>query len=170
MWKTVATAMLAIGMFFAVVVLADGDAKPFSTTEPAPATQPDSSDWGGWYSIKRIIIPPDSAWRKDPHLNHPPDLYIIVKKDGTKICRASDDVKGWEVEFPKASRNNYWIDGDVNTTYTVEVWEDDWTPPDTMVVTIVNIKVLDFKSPLHEHLAEIDDPKRAITVEFEKMK
>jgi len=149
----------------ATCVIADDSPGGVPSTAPSAAATSAAS-----YRIKSVIIPPDSAWRQDNALNHPPSIYIVVKKDGTQIGDDSDHVRGWEVEFPENSEDYYWIDGDDSTSYTVEVWDHHNWSSDQMIVSIIKLKMQDFEKPIHEHLSAIDPPDRAVQVEFELKK
>lgn len=61
-----------------------------------------------WFRLVNVDIPPDSPLRNSPNIDHPPDLYVVVKKDGTALGKGSTIQKGWSVDFPKGKPENEW--------------------------------------------------------------
>lgn len=144
-------------------------AMSLSLSAPASDTGPTSEPVSGSYRIVRIVIPTDSPYRKSSDLNHPPNLYVCLRKNGEKIGKESETVKGWEVEFADHERNRYRIDADDNVSYVVEVWDHNSVESDQQVLTITGLHAADFDKPILERIANIDPPERAVHVEFQRV-
>ena len=130
--------------------------QPEHTTEPIPDTRV--------FRLHRVLIPPDSPHRMNGDLNNPPLLYLVIRENGQKLGKASDDMRGWEVEYPKKNRNIWSLSGSPNTSYVIELWDNQWF--DQQVLTITGLKSLDFLGPVKERIAEGYPEASATVIEF----
>jgi len=116
------------------------------------------------YRLASVIIPPDSRHRKDIALNHPPKIYVIVKKNGEQIGETSAAIRGWEVEFPRNDKHTYRIDSDRTATYSLELWDDQWT--NELILSITELEFDSFDGPIHERQGIYDPPELATVIKF----
>lgn len=135
------------------------------TPKLAPSTQPTSVK----YRIVRVVIPTDSPLRGDIRLNHPPDLYVVVKKDG-KVIGTSGSNEGWEVEYNATkTKNRFEIETSDTVSYTIELWSYNHWSRDNQVLSITGLKAADFANPIIEHWSAIDAKERATRIEFKRV-
>lgn len=128
-------------------------------------TLPTTRRSGKSYRLVCVSIPADSRHRKDPALGNPPNVFIIVKKDGERIAK-STDVAGWELDYPRRENNHCFIDDDPSARYSIEVWASG-RMTDQMILSVIGLGADDFRHPIKERLASVDDPERAATITFQ---
>jgi hypothetical protein len=161
--RTIVTFLLisiAIGLF-----ISGSHRSRAAESPPAPATQPAVIK----YRIVRVVIPTDSAHRKNPGLKQPPDLYVIVKEDG-KAIGTSGSNEGWEVEYDATkTKNRFDIKTSNTVSYTIELWDYNHWSRDKQVLSITGLKAGDFAAPIFEHLGELDPKDRATRIEFKRV-
>lgn len=135
-------------------------------SQPVPATQPASIK----YRIVRVVIPYDSAHRKDTRFSNPPDLYVVIKKDGKAIGSKTGSNTGWEVEYDALKpKNQFDIETSDTVSYTIELWDHFKVSRDVQVLSISGLKAGDFAKPIIEHFGEFGSEKRATRIEFKKV-
>jgi hypothetical protein len=130
--------------------------------------KPGPTPTGPIYQLVRVVIPPDSPHRKDKKLADPPDLYVIVQKNGNPIGKKSQRQRGWEAEFAQKPENGYQIDGGNNDTFLVQIWDSQHVS-DEMVLVISGLKAKDFDAPILERLTSLDLPEKAGKIEFKRV-
>ena len=96
-----------------------------------------------WYQLLNVTIPPESALRNLKNIDKPPQMYVIVKKDG-KFVGETTVVDGWTVDFSHTVANQFPIRSGSESRYTLEVWDDDTWSPGENIFNITQVKGEDF--------------------------
>jgi hypothetical protein len=104
---------------------------------------PTDKDVRRWYQLLNVTIPPESPLRNRVDIDRPPQVYVIVKKDGKPIGTTSV-VTGWAVDFPHDVANQFPIRSQSESRYTLEVWDDDTWSPGQNIFNITQIKGEEF--------------------------
>jgi hypothetical protein len=130
--------------------------------DPTPAPKPAKIQ----YQLVNITIPSDSPLRNASTINHPPDLYIVVRIKGEPIGKGSKARQGWEVDFESAAQNQWPIWNDGRKIYSIEVWDYSfWGSHE--VFSITGLAGSDFKTVIYEK-GSVNIPKdRLTTLRFE---
>lgn len=150
--------------------------KPTGTPPPETTERPtedQKSNERVEYQLVRITIPPDSPLRKQTDIyNNPPNLYIVILENGLPIKTgwvktSSEIAKGWEVEFPDTKRDIWKLSPEPKVTYTLQVWDSQWGR-DAMILSITNLRMNDFNTPIMEKLGTNYPPECQTKIEFVK--
>lgn len=116
--------------------------------------------------LVNVTIPADSPLRNYTEINHPPVLYVLVKKNGVQLANYSSQVKGWSVDFPKGKPENEWeIAEDADDRYAIELWDSNWGEDD-LALTITGLKAQDFRGTICEAGPKGMSKDRLVTITF----
>lgn len=147
-----------------------------TATTPSSASVPTTADAStqsstSWYQLVNVTIPPDSPLRNDDNTNKPPELYIVLKRNGREIDVKCTVHKGWSVDFaqvPDGSVNVWPIRQGTNDRFTVEVWDSQvWGYHQVFNVTGLSGK--DFDSTIREPGGALITKDRLATIVFQKV-
>ena len=126
--------------------------------KPAPAVKKDVLLW---YQLVNVTIPPDSPLRKSDNIDHPPDIYVIVRKNGKKAGRTTRST-GWQVDFPYQVANQFPIRIRSAARYTIEVWDEDygfWNANNN-IFNITQVKGEEFAEKIYQKGGALDVKSR----------
>ena len=102
-----------------------------------------------WYQLVNITIPADSPLRKLSSIDKPPQLCLVLKKNGKKIGTTSHDT-GWSVDFPSKINNQFPIRENSDARYTLEVWDWNRWSGHQMIFNVTQIKGEEFRDKIYE--------------------
>lgn len=123
---------------------------------------------GKWHQLINVTIPTDSGIRKAPNINHPPRLYVIVRKNGRQLGSYSTTRDGWEVDYEVDPKNQWLISEDPQARYTIEIWDEQWGPDD-LVLSITGLKGEQFNKVIYEKGPRGLSPDRLTRIEFHRV-
>ena len=120
--------------------------------------------------LVNVNIPADSPLRISTEINHPPILYILVKRNGVQLTQYSSQHKGWSVDFPKDSPDNEWeIPEGPDDRYSIELWDSNWGNDD-LALSITGLKDQDFRGTIYEQGPKGMSKDRLVTITFAPVK
>jgi hypothetical protein len=116
--------------------------------------------------LVNVTIPADSPLRNSTEINHPPVLYVLVKKNGVQLAQYSSQHQGWSVDFPKDNPSNQWeISEGADDRYAIELWDSNWGPDD-LALSITGLNEQDFRGTIYEQGPKGMSKDRLVTVAF----
>lgn len=148
-----------------------------ATLEPVPGVHLELAFAGRmvWYRLKTVDIPAGSQHRV--HRDEPPDMYIVLKKNGVRVGDCSTYQRSWSIVYPVLVGKNRWeVREGTDDRYTVEVW-DDFTvggyvrlKRDSLLFSVADVSGEDFRLPLREKLGSYADKESVSTITFQRPK
>lgn len=122
LWPIV-LAMLFTSMSVAVAQTSSGQSSKSGAETTAGQTQHAKSN----LKLVRLVvvnIPTDSPHRDRKDINHPPKLYVKIKRNGVYFDGGSTRVEGWDASFPVDKKENRWpIRVGTKDRYDIEIWD-----------------------------------------------
>lgn len=108
---------------------ATGDKAPASDKAPAEPV---------WYWVKAIDIPTNNPIQKiEWDRTGPPDLMIVVERNGVKVGETEVKEDCWKCVFEKKYQNVFGFRQDPAETYTITILDHDWPDPNDSMLQIV---------------------------------
>ncbi len=123
-----------------------------------------------WYRLVNVTIPPDSPYRKDENLNHPPRLQVTLRADGIRYGATARRQTGWSADFPKTPEHCWAVREGTQRRYTVEVWDNQYRPWGWhLIFSVSGLSAEDFRNEIRENVGQMLERDRASTVTFERI-
>jgi hypothetical protein len=160
---------MAGSLFAAASTAAAQTAKPeaasaevLSAVDTAPK-QDGSEGVRQWFQLVNVTIPPDSTHRKRDDLDKPPQLYVVVEKNGEVIEGHSSIKTGWSADFAAKEENMWPVWSGTDDRYSIEVWDSNWLS-DVQIVKITELSGKDFEKIIYEDGGVLDDKSRLVRI------
>jgi len=113
-----------------------------SAEEPAESTKAPASDKTPvervWYWVRSVDIPENNPIHKvDWDKTGPPDLLVVVERNGVKLGQTEVKEDCWKCVYEKKYVNTFPFRNDKGETYTITIFDHDWPDPDDSMLQIV---------------------------------
>jgi len=118
-----------------------------------------------WYQVSNITIPEGDNLRSRKDLNNPPRLFFKIYENGKHI-KTGTEKYGWIADFPREGNIfGVWIDSDV--TYSIEVWDDQWT--NELIFTVTGISGEAFGNRIYRDGGQYDTKDNLASLAFKEV-
>jgi len=115
-------------------------------------------------------IPENSPKYRDPDLNDPPSLYVIVKRGDTDLI-TSPSKSGWDVTFPHSPELELDVSRADPTKYIFQVWDDQYGDQSVATIEVSGQYIFErfFPGGASEPRKQVDisGTKTRVTIRFE---
>jgi hypothetical protein len=140
-----------------------------SQTFGQDAKKPVKKDTRVWYRLVNVTIPAGCALRNLKSIDHPPQIYVVVRKNGVKIS-ATQAMNGWTVAFPATKvKNQFPIRLNSTARYTLEVWDYERGWWDNHIFNITGLKGEEFQDVIYLEGGEFEPKNTWPSLKWEKI-